>query len=77
MRKSKYVIKNDRLKTFLFTLGFDYTRQKDITGKQCFVWLFDDTESLQKAIRFYTKYHQKQSIKTSKNFEVDKSYTSK
>ncbi|OSA70274.1 hypothetical protein B2H86_08820 [Clostridium botulinum] len=54
-----YVIKNKRLKNYLYSLGLDYKTQKDKTGKQDYIYLFNDTEELRKAITFYTEFHKK------------------
>lgn len=54
-----YVIKNKRLKNYLYNLGLDYKAQKDKIGKQDYIYLFKDTEELRKAITFYTEFHKK------------------
>ena len=53
----EYVIKNDRLKNYLYTLGFTYREVPDRTLKQKFVYLFPNTDLLKEAITFYTHLH--------------------
>lgn len=57
---SNYVIKNERLKQYLYTLGFDYKTVKDKTEQQDYVFLFPHTDDLLKAITFYTQIKNKQ-----------------
>lgn len=52
----EYVIKNIRLRDYLYTLGFNYREVSDKTQKQEFVYLFENTESLKNAITFYTQF---------------------
>jgi len=51
-----YVIKNKRLKDYLYALGFDYEKVPDRTGKQEFVYLFPNTDILNDAISYYTDF---------------------
>ncbi|MHB8034892.1 hypothetical protein CF069_13325 [Clostridium botulinum] len=58
-----YVIKNIRLKNYLYSLGLSYRKQIDKTGKQDYIYLFTDTKELRQAITFYTEFHKdKQNI---------------
>ena len=59
----EYVIKSRRVTEFLYALGFDYREQKDITGKQEYIWLFKNTEEFRSALTYYTNFHNKASIK--------------
>ncbi|ERI90970.1 hypothetical protein HMPREF1982_03532 [Clostridiales bacterium oral taxon 876 str. F0540] len=61
----EYVIKNPRLREYLYKLGFDYREVSDKTGKQDYVWLFKNTTELLEAITFYTTLKNK--LKISKN----------
>ena len=61
-----YVIKNDRLKNYLYSLGFNYNVVTDKTGKQQYIYLFKQSIDLFNAITFYTINHQKQ----AKNLSV-------
>lgn len=55
-----YVIKNKRLKDYLFALGFFCKAQEDRTGRTDYVYLFEKTEELFEAITFYTEFRNKQ-----------------
>jgi hypothetical protein len=55
----EYVIKNSRLKDFLYNLGFNFRQVPDQTKKQDWIWLFPNTEQLKEAITFYTKFKSK------------------
>jgi len=55
----EYVIKNSRLKEYLYTLGFSYREVPDRTLKRKFVYLFPNTALLKQAITFYTQLHKK------------------
>jgi len=55
-----YVIKNKRLKNFLYALGLEYKIQEDKTGRTDYVYLFQKSEELFKAITFYTEFRNKQ-----------------
>lgn len=50
----EYVIKSKRLKEYLYCLGFDYRQVPDKTGKQEYIWLFKNTNTLKDAITYYT-----------------------
>ena len=54
-----YVIKNKRLKDYLYDLGFHYKEVPDKTGKQKYVYLFPDEDILHEAISFYTNFKNK------------------
>ena len=58
-----YVIKNQRLTNYLYSLGFDYRKVKDRTGKQDFVYLFPNSDDLAKAISYYTQFKNKRKNK--------------
>lgn len=51
-----YVIKSWRLRNYLYTLGFNYRQVNDKTGKQDYVYLFPNSEDLNKAITYYTQF---------------------
>lgn len=51
----EYVIKSERLRKYLYALGFNYRQVTDKTGKQAFIYLFEDTDDLKEAITFYTE----------------------
>jgi len=57
--KENYVVKNPRLKNYLYTLGFYYIPSRDTTGQQDYIFLFEDTKDLQEAISFYTRFKNK------------------
>lgn len=54
-----YVIKNKRLKRYLYSLGFNYKEQEDQTGKTDKVYLFKKSDELFEAITFYTQFKNK------------------
>lgn len=58
----EYVVKNKRLRNYLYTLGFDYRVVPDKTGIQDVVFLFPNTDELQKAINFYGSFKHKNVI---------------
>lgn len=58
------VIKNKRLRDYLYALGFNYRKVKDTTNKQDFVYLFLNTEDLSESIEFYI-------MMKKRNFRVD------
>lgn len=49
----KYVVKNSRLKDYLFSLGFNYKQVVDRTGNQDFVYLFETENGFNDAMRFF------------------------
>jgi len=55
----EFVIKNLRIRNYLYTLGFYYREVPDRTGSQKYVWLFPNDESLQEAIKFYGDFKHK------------------
>lgn len=54
--QNKYVVNNERQKTYLYCLGFDYVVQKDKFDNTKEIWVFDRTEKLLEAIDFYCKF---------------------
>lgn len=50
-----YVVKNKRLREYLYNLGFDFTRKPDIKGNLDEIYLFKKTDLLMEAISFYSK----------------------
>lgn len=52
---SKYVVTKERLKDYLYILGFNYREVPDKTGRQEIVWLFPKTNLVMDAITYYTK----------------------
>lgn len=63
----EYVVKNNRLKDYLYTLGFTYREVPDKMQKQEFIYLFSNTESLREAITFYTQFKNLMPKKLSKS----------
>ncbi|NME94598.1 hypothetical protein HF847_01060 [Clostridium cochlearium] len=55
-----YVIRNKRLKNFLYALGLEYKAQPDRTGRTDYVYLFTKSKELFEAITFYTNFRNKQ-----------------
>lgn len=55
-----YVIKNKRMMQYLYSLGFNYQTQKDRTGINECVYIFQDTHLLRESITFYSNIHNKQ-----------------
>lgn len=53
---NKYVIKNNRLKDFLYSLGFNYSTVEDKTRLQKEVYLFPNIPALMDAITYYTNF---------------------
>jgi len=51
----EYVVKNETLKENLSSYGFKFRTVPDKTGKQDFVFLFQNTNELRNAITFYTE----------------------
>lgn len=54
-----YIIKNKRLKRYLYSLGFNYKEQEDLTRKTDKVYLFQKSDALFEAITFYTEFKNK------------------
>ena len=52
----EYVIKTQRLANWLYYLGFNYRNVIDKTGRQEYIYLFNDTEELHKAITFWNEF---------------------
>lgn len=50
----EYVVTSERLKTYLYSLGFCYREVPDRTKRQKKVWLFPNDKSLIDAITFFT-----------------------
>lgn len=59
-----YVVKNKRLKKYLYSLGFNYKKQKDRTKKTDYVYLFKKSKELFEAITFYTDFKNKYKSKS-------------
>jgi hypothetical protein len=57
-----YVIKNERLRDYLYCLGFDYKQVEDKKQKQEYIYLFKKTEKLLDAITYYTNFKQDQKL---------------
>lgn len=55
----KYVIKSERQMQYLFSLGFNYDAATDKVGKNKFIYLFNDSPDLHKALEFYSDMHKK------------------
>lgn len=54
MEGKNYVIKNPRLRQYLFYLGFDFKEVPDQTGRQKVIYLFKNCSELHNAITYYT-----------------------
>jgi|GEM_PF-2687660 len=52
---TEYVVSKERLRNYLYSLGFNYRSVKDQTHRQKLVWLFQKDELLLDAITYYTK----------------------
>lgn len=52
---SEYVVNKERLRNYLYSLGFNYRQVPDQKHKQEFIWLFQKDELLLDAITYYTK----------------------
>lgn len=50
----EYVVKSERLKNYLYYLGFNCRQVADKTGHKKYVYLFQNDEDVQRAIEFYT-----------------------
>ena len=57
VKSNEYVVKNRRVKDFLFLLGMDFRERKDKTGKQEYIWLFLNTEEFRNALTYYSNFH--------------------
>lgn len=53
----EYVVKSNRLKEFLYCLGFHYREVPNKYVLNDFVYLFPQTDKLLEAITFYTQFH--------------------
>lgn len=51
-----YVVKSDRLRNFLYALGFNYLTRPDLVGDRENIYLFIKGDKLMEAITFYTKF---------------------
>lgn len=51
-----YVIKNRRLKNFLFSLGLNYKKKVDKYDDTKNIYLFEDNKKLRECITFYTEF---------------------
>lgn len=58
----EYVVTSERLRNFLYSLGFDYRRVPDKTKKQKYVWLFANDDMLKEAITFFSNYKKRKII---------------
>lgn len=56
---SEYVVTKERLRDYLYTLGFNYRTSRDKTNKQECIWLFQKDELLMDAITYYTNVKNK------------------
>jgi hypothetical protein len=56
----RYVIKNERLKDYLYCLGFNYIQVEDKNKIQEYIYLFNKTDKLLDAITYYTNFKQEQ-----------------
>ncbi len=55
-----YVVKNERLRDYLYCLGFNYKKVKDKNQIQEYIYLFKKTERLLNAITYYTNFKKEQ-----------------
>jgi hypothetical protein len=53
-----YVVTSERLKSYLFLLGFTYRQVPDRSGRQKYIWLFEKSDMLNDALTFFS--HNKQ-----------------
>ncbi len=53
----KYVVIKERLRNYLYSLGFNYISKDDLTHRQDKIFLFEDNDRLRKCINFYTQIH--------------------
>lgn len=51
-----YVVKNERMKNYLYNLGFNFELQKDKITKVDYVYLFKNSNNLLEAITFYSDF---------------------
>jgi hypothetical protein len=56
-QKGEYVVKNRRLKNYLYALGFDFKAVPDRYKEDVFIYLFPNNDYLQESISFYDKMH--------------------
>ncbi|AGK96773.1 hypothetical protein [Clostridium pasteurianum] len=54
-----YVVTSERLKLYLFTLGFTYRQVPDRSGRQKYIWLFSKTDMLFDALTFFSQNKQR------------------
>ncbi|AGK97648.1 hypothetical protein [Clostridium pasteurianum] len=54
-----YVVTSERLKQYLFLLGFTYRQAPDRSGRQKYVWLFPKNDMLFDALTFFTRNKQR------------------
>ncbi|MCB2297065.1 hypothetical protein [Clostridium tagluense] len=52
---SEYVVNKERLRNYLYSLGFNYRQVADQKHNQEFIWLFQKDELLMDAITYYTR----------------------
>lgn len=63
----EYVVTSQRLKQYLFCLGFIYRQVPDRSGRQKYIWLFPKSDMLSDALTFFSQNKQKMiQIKTYK-----------
>lgn len=55
----QFVVKTNRLKNYLYSLGFDFKQVSDNTGANKYVYLFPYTDLLEEALNFYSNFHKK------------------
>ena len=54
-----YIAKNERLRNYLYSIGFNYTTLKDLKDETKEVYGFKDSELLREAITFYSNLRKK------------------
>lgn len=63
----EYVVTSERLKQYLFCLGFIYRQVPDRSRRQKYVWLFEKSDMLSDALTFFSKNKQRMiQLKTDK-----------
>lgn len=56
---SEYVVTKERLRNYLYSLGFNYREVHDRTERQDKVWLFEKNDLVMDAITYYTEVKNK------------------
>lgn len=65
----EYVVTSERLRNFLYSLGFNYRKVPDKTNRQEYVWLFENDDMLKEAITFFSNYKKRKIVLENKNIK--------